>query len=173
MVANVMSRRQAVVRTGAALATGALATVALPAVARADDDHSKHGGLGGQLIGTWLVDSTSDVGLPTRQTLTSFIPGGIVVAVDGSLQDPAPAGLGTWQKRGSREYAATFQTFLYEPPGNPPLDRVGVIKVVAEASLSRDSLSGRYRTAATDDSGNVFYEDRGTFTGSRVGIEPV
>ena len=173
MVGNVVSRRQAVIRTGAALATGALASVALPAVAHADDDHSDHGAHGGQLVGTWLVNSTSDLGLPARQTLASFVPGGIVVAVDGSLQDPAPAGLGTWEKRGSRDYAATFQTFLYEPAGNPPLDRIGVIKVVAEASLARDSLSGRYRTTATDDSGSVFYEDRGTLTGSRVGIEPL
>ena len=32
-------------------------------------------------------------------------------------------------------------------------------------------ITGRYRTTATDDAGNLFFEDAGTFAGGRVHVE--
>jgi hypothetical protein len=120
-----MNRRQVFVGTGAALATGALATMSWPALAHAEANDSERGA---HLAGTWLIDSVSDVALPARQTLASFILGGVVVAVDGSLQNPAPTALGAWQKRNGHGFAAAFETFLYDNPVNPPVNRIGVIK---------------------------------------------
>jgi hypothetical protein len=165
-----VSRRQMFVGTGAALATGALATAAWPSAAYAGDgEHDAS--LGDGIVGTWLIDSVSAVGFPERQTLVSFITGGIAVAVDGSMQDPAPTGLGQWEHRRAHGFAATVGTFLYDNPASPPVSRIGNIKIVAEGSVSHDSITGQYRTTATDEAGNVFYEDEGTFTGSRVQIE--
>jgi hypothetical protein len=170
MDGTAVSRRQMFVGTGAALATGALASVAWPSVADADDGQHDNG-RGGRIVGTWLVDSVSAIGLPERQTLASFIPGGVAVTVDGSFQDPAPTGLGQWEHRSAHGFAATVRTFLYDNPATPPVNRIGNIKLVADGSVSHDSITGRYRTTATDEAGNVFFQDEGTFTRSRIQVE--
>jgi hypothetical protein len=45
------------------------------------------------------------------------------------------------------------------------------IKLVADGSVSHNSITRRYRTTATDEDGNVFFQDEGTFTRSRIQVE--
>jgi hypothetical protein len=164
-----IGRRQVFVGTGAALAAGTLASIAWPAAAHADDDDGDRDGRG--VIGTWLVDAVSDSGGPAGQALASFIPGGVLVVIDGSLQDPAPPQSGQWKKRGDDGFAGTFLTFLYDNnPNNPSVNRIGTLKLVIEGSTRRDTISGRFRIKVTIE-GDPGFEDVGSFSGRRVEVE--
>jgi hypothetical protein len=165
-----IGRRQILTGTGAAVATGALATFAWPAAAFADDDNAddRRGGV----VGTWLVDVASDSAGPGDRSLVSFAPGGVVFAVDGSRQDPIPPQSGQWEKRRGDGFAATFVTFLYDNnPSNPSLNRIGLIKIVVEGTAARGSISGRFRVAVSEDAGDVLFEDTGSFAGNRVEVD--
>jgi hypothetical protein len=170
MDGTTIGRRQVFVGTGAALAAGTLASVAWPAAAHADEDDDRDGDDRG-VIGTWLVDAVLDSGEPAGQALASFIPGGVLVVIDGSLQDPAPPQAGQWKKRRDHGFAGTFMTFLYDNnPSNPSVNRIGTLKLVIEGSTGHGKISGRFRITVTIE-GDPPFEDVGSFSGGRVEVE--
>jgi hypothetical protein len=167
-----IGRRQILAGGGAAVAAGALAATAWPSAAFADEPGI---GVRGGPIGTWLIDVVSDANGPGDRSLVSFVPGGAVIAVDGSRQDPIPPQLGRWEKRPHDGFAATFVTFLYDnDPSAPALTRIGLITIVVAGTASGGAISGQYRVAVTAEATNdILFQDTGSFSGAQPQIEAV
>jgi hypothetical protein len=162
-----MQRRHVLGRAG--IVGGALLAAAAPtAVAASDDDNTG-------LEGAW-IGNVSSTGFPLFQALYTFARGGGMVtssSIDLSPKSLSTPGYGAWQRTAEREraFAFTFDTFVFDPQGNP----AGVVKSRATAVLdaSGDTFTGVFKFDVFAPNGAIVFSGSGTHDGRRIRVEPV
>lgn len=148
------------------------------------------------------VDVNTPAGaVPFATELASFNAGGTftdAISIAFSSQNPGFAGplaplavnfsdaLGTWKPVGedSNQYAATFKRFLFAGPNTPtaaygaffPRQNVGQATIEAVATLHSgaggDTITGPFTFQLTNLQGTVVLAASGTFSATRVKIQP-
>ncbi len=157
-----IDRRQ--VLKGAALVGGFAALV--PATAFADDREEREG-----IEGTWdftitITEATFPPPLPPPfRGLGTFATGGGFIGTEQNT----PTQLGSWVRKGEREFAFTFVTLF--DPRNPG----GSEKVRAEARLdeSEQTLKGRFAADGFNAAGHKIFSAKGTFIARQLQVEPL
>ncbi len=158
---------------------------------------------GGTIVGTWVFTSTLNTppGAPpfVFTELGSFIPGGIFIdtfSLKNSANPfvPPPVAVdfsdkfGTWRQVGddSNQFAITFKEFLFAGADTPtalygpilfPGQNVGVATIEAVATLHSgaggDTITGPFTFQLTNLQGTVVGSGSGTFSATRLQIQPL
>jgi hypothetical protein len=125
-----------------------------------------------KLVGTWrVVVPTSAGGSPPFEALHTYHGDGTLSETSSLLgklnEGPAQ---GVW-KGHDDDFAGTFELFIFDENGAS----IGRVRVRTAIHLdSRDHLSGRYAVDLLDPNGTVTPDiDGGTFTGTRMRVEPL
>jgi hypothetical protein len=152
------------------IATLLLAAVATTTWAQSDEGQDRPAQA--KLVGTWrVVVPTSAGGSPPFEALHTYHDDGTLTETSSLLgtlsEGPAQ---GVW-KGHDDDFAGTFELFIFDQNGAP----VGKVRVRTAIHLdSRDHLSGRYAVDLLDPNGTVTPDiDSGTFTGTRMRVEPL
>ena len=162
---------------------------------------NQQGSMVGTWVNTVLVNTPSGP-VPLLTELVAVNPGGIftdAISIAFNSENPAFAGtplavdfsdaFGTWKLVGgnSNQFAATFKRFLFARPNTPigayglgsafPGQNVGMATIEAVGTLrstaSGDILSGSYTFQLTDLQGNLVLPASGTFSATRIQIQPL
>ena len=174
------------------IASIVLSLAALLGSARAQaDDHS--------IVGTWIVTVTVNTppGAPPFTDFIAFNQGGTLTAASSAFNAhtsenpflPTPLvvdtsdGYGVWKSAGddSRRVAITFRRFLFAGAATStqiygpfvPGQYVGTNAVQAEGTLQNGVLAGSFTTQFTNLGGTMTFSGSGTFTATRLKIEPL
>ncbi len=156
----------------------------------------------GSIVGTWVITATVNTppGAPpfVFTELASFNPGGTFIdtfSLDHNSANPFvppplavdfSAKFGTWKEVGaSGQFAISFKEFLFAGARTPtalygsffPGQNVGVATVEAVASFQNgaggDTLTGPFTFQLTNLQGTVVFAGSGTFSATRLEIEPL
>jgi hypothetical protein len=123
-----------------------------------------------KLHGSWNVVVTTEIQGATFPALLTFTSDGSLIADE----PPSPfetSGHGNWVSTGPGQVAYTFVTLVGSAEG--PLS--AKYKVVGTLNLGSDkeSWSGPFKIDILDPNGQVIFADRGTFSLTRIAIEPL
>jgi hypothetical protein len=160
----------------AGLVCATLATWATPHVAEADL---------ATLEGSWdmTVTALEPPGLPPLRSLVSFLRGGDVIESRRGYLPFTPigpiletAGHGVWQRRGRREFAASFRFLVQAAPNNPMFvsgDPLGTDSIRLRITLDHgDHFTGAFVSEARDENGILVFGASGTVEATRLHVEP-
>jgi hypothetical protein len=123
------------------------------------------GGHNQRILGTWLIDVTPNDDEPF-QAMVTFSPGGGLVETEST--NPG-TGLGSWESRGRRRVAVTFQRFEFGSEGEP----VGRVVVRTEVIVRGDEFSGPFEFDVFNPHGDVEFSGGGTATATRFPVQPL
>lgn len=118
-----------------------------------------------RILGTWLIDVTPSDDEPF-QAMATFSPGGGLVETESSSPGTL---LGSWESRGRRRVAITFQRFEFGPEGEP----VGRVVVRTEVIVRGDEFSGPFEFDVFNLEGDVVFSGDGTATAARFPVQPL
>jgi hypothetical protein len=123
-----------------------------------------------KLLGSWNVVVTTEVQGTTFPALLTFSDDGGMIADE----PPSPfetSGHGNWVSASRREAAYTFVSLIgsSEGPLSAKLKVVGTLQYDA----ANDSWSGPFKIDVLDANGQMIFTDRGTFSLTRIAIEPL
>jgi hypothetical protein len=162
--------------------------------------HVRADGQQGNVIGTWFVTVYTSSGAQLATELASFNPGRTFTdrfSIAFNSENPAFMGtplavnfsdaLGTWKQVGEdpTQVAITFKRFLYAGPSTPagvygsffPGQNVGIATIEAVGTLrtsaAGQTLSGIFTFQLTNLQGTVVLPASGTFSATRLEIEPL
>ena len=121
-----------------------------------------------ELLGSWHVEIT---------TPTQGGPGLLTFTADGSIigdESPSPfesTAHGTWVSRGPQDVAYTLVALMGSQEGK----NTGKLKVVGTLQFDAGAASwrGPFKIDVFDASGQVTFADRGTFSLTRIAVEPL
>jgi hypothetical protein len=122
-----------------------------------------------KLLGSWnLAFTTPDQG--TRPGLLTFTADGSVIGVEAPMPFET-SGHGNWVMSDDGEVAYTFMALVGSQEGK----NTGKIKVVGTLRLDAGTASwrGPFKVELFDASGQVNFTDRGTFSLTRIAVEPL
>jgi len=123
-----------------------------------------------KLFGSWNVVVTTETQGTTFPALLTFSEDGGMIADE----PPSPfetSGHGNWVSTGRREVAYTFVSLIgsAEGPLSAKLKVVGTLQYDA----GNDSWSGPFKIDVLDPDGHVTFTDHGTFSLTRIAVEPL
>jgi hypothetical protein len=142
-----------------------LATLAITQTAQANANNRSE-----KLLGSWNVVVTTEVQGTTFPALLTFSDEGGMIADE----PPSPfetSGHGNWVSAGRRDVAYTFVSLIgsAEGPLSSKLKVVGTLRYNAD----KDSWSGPFKIDVLDPDGRVNFTDHGTFSLTRIAVEPL
>jgi len=142
-----------------------LATLAIAQTAQANANSRSE-----KLLGSWNVVVTTEVQGSTFPALLTFSRDGGMIADE----PPSPfetSGHGNWVSAGRQEVAYTFVSLIgsAEGPLSAKLKVVGTLQYDA----GNDSWSGPFKIDVFDAGGQVIFTDHGTFSLTRIAVEPL
>ena len=117
------------------------------------------------ILGTWLVDVKPTEGEPF-QAMVTVSPGGGLVETESTSPGTS---LGSWESRGRRRVAVTFQRFEFGPEGEP----AGRSVVRTEVIVRGDEFSGPFEFDVFNPEGDVVFSGEGTATATRFPVQPL
>jgi hypothetical protein len=142
-----------------------LATLAIAQTAQANANSRSE-----KLLGSWNVVVTTEVQGSTFPALLTFSSDGGMIA-DETPSPLETSGHGNWVNSGRNEAAYTFVALIGNPDGtlSTKLKVVGTLQYDA----SNDSWSGPFKIDVFDAGGQVIFTDHGTFSLTRIAVEPL
>ena len=117
------------------------------------------------ILGTWLVDVTPADDEPF-QAMVTVSPGGGLVETESTSPGTS---LGSWESRGRRRVAVTFQRFEFGSEGEP----AGRSVVRTEVIVRGDKFSGPFEFDVFNPEGDVVFSGEGTATATRFPVQPL
>lgn len=133
-----------------------------PGVARASEDNES----ADALVGAWR-GTVSPAGQPSFESLTTFAPGGTLVA--SASIDLTPPGIstpsyGVWARGDESEYRVKFFFFTFDAKDNP----AGSGEVKGQLTVDGNDLQGRFTLTIFDPNGAVLFTSGGTVAATRI-----
>jgi hypothetical protein len=141
----------------------------------------------GGFVGSWMGTATATgVPLPPLLTMLTFTGDGNVIEAHRPFLPPAispvgpllvTAGHGAWARTGDHQFAVTI-ALLYEGTADNPTfsGQVALLEKVRfkiAYDPQSDTLSGNLVDELRDPGGNLVFSGPGTFTATRIGVEPL
>jgi hypothetical protein len=121
------------------------------------------------LVGTWRGTVTTQ-GQPSFEALTTFVPGGTLVAsasIDLTPPNVSSPSYGVWARGEDSHYSVRFLFFTFDAKNNP----AGTGEVKAALTLDDDDLTGSFTLTIFDPTGAVVFTTPGTISATRVEID--
>jgi len=157
-------------RTIALSIVGMIAALLIAAFAIGQTAEANANNRSEKLLGSWNVVVTTEVQGTTFPALLTFSEDGGMIADE----PPSPfetSGHGNWVSAGRREVAYTFVSLIgsAEGPLSSKLKVAGRLRYDADD----DGWSGPLKIDVLDPNGQVIFTDQGTFTLTRIAVEPL
>ena len=149
----------------AGLAVAAPLAALTPGAARASEDREGTD----TLVGTWRGTVTTP-GQPTFEALTTFVPGGTLVAsasIDLTPPNVSSPSYGVWARDEDGHFQYKFLFFTYDAKSNP----AGTGEVKGPITVDGDDLHGSFTLTIFDLNGVVVFTTQGTVAATRVEID--
>jgi hypothetical protein len=122
------------------------------------------------LVGSWNVVVTTEAQGTTFPALLTFGGDGTMIADE----PPSPfetSGHGNWVRTGRHEAAYTFVALVGSAEG--PLSATYKVVGTLQRDAGSDTWSGPFKIDVLDPAGQLVFSDRGTFSLTRIAVEPL
>jgi hypothetical protein len=156
-------------------------------LASGDASHAQSGDGDGGFVGSWMGTATaSTVPLPPLLTMLTFTRDGNVIEAHRPYLPPTisplgslvlSAGHGQWARTGDHQFAVTIAIIYEGAADNPNL--AGQVALLEKVRFQvaydprHDTLSGTLLDELRDPAGNLVFSGPGTFTATRIAVEPL